>query len=70
MGIAGSHGQIQEEATGNDTVISKRVLQILHQHSTSNQNVLHICCSNPTYVEKDEQVVITSLLQDYCKGRE
>ena len=52
MGVTDSHGQISEEPTGHVTVISKRVLQLLHQQSTSNQNVLHICCSNPTYVEE------------------
>ena len=52
MGVTDSHGQICEEPTGHVTVISKRVLQLLHQQSTSNQNVLHICCRNPTFVEE------------------
>ena len=63
MGIAGSLGQIQQEMTGDVVVISKRVLQILQQRSSSNQNVLHICCSNPCYVEKDQQVDVARLFQ-------
>lgn len=72
IGIADSQGQIQEEAVGEAAVtcFSKRVLQILHQHSSSNQNVLHICCNNPTYAEKDGQPDTASLLQDCWKGRE
>ena len=70
IGIADSHGQIQEEAIGDTVVISNRVLQILHQRSSSNQNVLHICCNNPTYTEKGGQLDTTSLLQDCWKGRE
>ena len=70
IGIANSQGQIQEEAAGDAAVISKRVLQILHQHSCSNQNVLHICCNNPTYAEKGGQPDTASLLQDRWKGRE
>ena len=70
IGIANSQGKIQEEAAGDTAVISKRVLQILHQHSSSNQNVLHICCNNPTYAEKGGQPDTASLLQDRWKGRE
>jgi len=65
IGITDSHGQIQGETTGSPTVISRRVLQILHQCSSSNQNMLHICCSNPTYVEN-----AANLLEDYLKGKE
>jgi len=52
MGVTDIRGQIYEEPTGHVAVISKRVVQLLHQQSTSNQNVLHICCSNPTFVEE------------------
>lgn len=66
MGITDSHGQIREEPTGHVAVISKRVLQLLHQHSTSNQNVLHICCSNPTFVEEPNEV--QNVVQSHSKG--
>ena len=65
MGVTDSHGQICEEPTGHVTVISKRVLQLLHQQSTSNQNVLHICCRNPTFVEEPNG--IQSVLQAHGK---
>ena len=66
MGVTDSHGQIYEEPTGHVTVISKRVTQLLHQQSTSNQNVLHICCSNPTFVE--EPSGIPNAVQSQSKG--
>lgn len=66
LGVTDNYGQIHEEPTGQVTVISKRVLQILHQHSTSNQNVLHICCSNPTFVEEKDKV--QNVLQSHLKG--
>lgn len=66
LGITDSLGHIHEELTGHISVISKRVLQLLHQHSTSNQNVLHICCSNPTFVE--ERDAIQNVIQSHCKG--
>lgn len=66
MGVTDSHGQICEEPTGHVTVISKRVIQLLHQQSTSNQNVLHICCSNPTFVE--EPTGIQNAVQSHGKG--
>jgi len=65
IGVTDSHGQICEEPTGHVTVISKRVLQLLHQQSTSNQNVLHICCRNPTFVEEPDG--IQSALQGHGK---
>ena len=64
--VTDNHGQIHEELTGHVTVISKRVLQILHQRSTSNQNVLHICCSNPTFVKEKDKV--QNILQNHLKG--
>ena len=64
-GVTDSHGHICEEPTGHVTVISKRVLQLLHQQSTSNQNVLHICCRNPTFVEEPNG--IQSVLQGHGK---
>lgn len=66
MGVTDSHGQICEEPTGHVTVISKRVTQLLHQQSTSNQNVLHICCSNPSFVE--EPTGIQNAVQSHGKG--
>ena len=66
MGVTDSHGQICEEPTGNVTAISKRVTQLLHQQSTSNQNVLHICCSNPTFAE--EPSGIQNTVQSHGKG--
>ena len=68
MAITGSHGQIQQETrpSGDGAVISKRVLQILHQRFSSNQNVVHICCSNPSYAE-DQQADVMSLLQGSSK---
>lgn len=65
MAVTDSHGQICGEPTGHGTVISKRVLQLLHQQSTSNQNVLHICCRNPTFVEEPNG--IQSALQGHGK---
>ena len=62
MAITGSHGQQETRPSGDAAVISKRVLQILHQRSSSNQNVVHICCSNPSYAE-DQQGDVMSLLQ-------
>ena len=67
VGIADDYGQIHKEPAGKTSTISKRVLQLLHQHSTSNQNVLHICCNNPTFVE--EQGGIQSVLQGSSKGK-
>ena len=66
MGVTDSHGQICEEPTGHVTVTGKRVLQLLHQKSTSNQNVLHICCSNPTFVKEPNG--IQNVVQGHGKG--
>ena len=66
MGVTDSHGQICEEPTGHPTVISKRVTQLLHQQSTCNQNVLHICCSNPTFAEEPNGIL--NAVQSHGKG--
>lgn len=67
IGIADQHGQIQEKTVEEVGVVSKTVLKIVRQCSSSNRNVLHVCCSNPTYTEKDGQVDALSSLQD--KGK-
>ena len=64
--ITDAHGEVHGEPVGQTVVVSKRVLQLLHQHSTSNQNVLHICCSNPTFVEDRDG--IQSVIKNSSKG--
>lgn len=66
IGLTDKRGQIRQETMGDDSVISRDVLRILHQRSSSNQNVLHVCCSNPTYTEKEANFD-SGVLQDSPK---
>ncbi|XP_022781948.1 uncharacterized protein LOC111322968 [Stylophora pistillata] len=68
VAIADTNGQVHGEPAGQTIVINKRVLQLLHQHTTSNQNLLHICCSNPTFTENRDW--FNNILKKCSKGTE
>ena len=68
IGVTDRQGQIREESKGGTTAISKTVLEAIHQRSSANQNVLHICCRNPTYTEKGENVDAISKGKTYLQS--
>ena len=48
--------------------INKEVLEILHEHCSSNQNILHVCCYNPSYITHMKHAEVYKLMDDYSKG--